>query len=83
MAIPMNRTSSSQGKKPSHQRKLLDSALGSISINLARAVGPAIAGLLIARAGVGAVFALNTATLLLYGLVVAAWRPRPGRSPVA
>jgi predicted MFS family arabinose efflux permease len=57
--------------------------LGSISINLARAVGPAIAGLLIARAGVGAVFALNTATLLLYGLVVAAWRPRPGRSPVA
>jgi MFS family permease len=59
------------------------SALGSISINLARAVGPATAGLLIARAGVGAVFALNTATLLLYGLVVAAWRPRPGRSPVA
>jgi hypothetical protein len=48
---------------------------------LARAVGPAIAGLLIARAGVGAVFALNTATLLLYGLVVAAWRPPAGAPP--
>src|SRR6202165_2774298 len=37
------------------------SALSSISINLARAAGPAIAGVVIARAGVGAVFALNTA----------------------
>jgi len=49
------------------------SALGSINVNLARAVGPAIAGVLIARIGVGAVFALNTATFLVYGLVVAAW----------
>jgi MFS family permease len=57
------------------------SALGSISINLARAVGPAIAGLLIARAGVGAVFALNTATFLAYGIVVAAWRPPTGAIP--
>ncbi len=48
------------------------SALGSINVNLARAVGPAIAGVLIARTGVGAVFALNTATFLVYGLV-AAW----------
>jgi predicted MFS family arabinose efflux permease len=31
-------------------------ALGSISINLARAIGPAIAGLLVARIGVAAVF---------------------------
>ncbi len=51
------------------------SALGSININLARAVGPAIAGVLIERAGVGAVFALNTATFLVFGLVVAAWHP--------
>ena len=54
------------------------SALGSININLARAVGPAIPGVLIARAGVGAVFALNTATFLVFGLVVAAWRPPAG-----
>ncbi len=54
------------------------SALGSININLARAVGPAIAGVLIGRAGVGAVFALNTATFLVFGLVVAAWHPPAG-----
>jgi MFS family permease len=54
------------------------SALSSISVNLARAVGPAIAGLVIAQAGVGAVFALTTATSLLYGLVVALWRPPAG-----
>ena len=45
-------------------------ALGSISVNLARAIGPAIAGLLGARIGVAAVFALNTATFLLYAVVV-------------
>jgi MFS family permease len=51
------------------------STLGSISINLARAIGPAIAGVLIARIGVGAVFAINAATFLAYGIVVAAWHP--------
>jgi MFS family permease len=54
------------------------SALGSISVNLARAVGPAIAGVLIAQLGVGAVFALNTATFLVFGLVATGWRPAPG-----
>jgi MFS family permease len=53
------------------------SALGSISINLARAIGPAIAGLLIARTGVAAVFGLNTATFAIYAIVVAA-HPRLG-----
>jgi MFS family permease len=53
-------------------------ALSSISINLARAVGPAIAGVVIARAGVGAVFALNTAMYLLFLLVLVAWRPPSG-----
>jgi MFS family permease len=60
------------------------SALGGISVNLARAIGPAIAGLLIAQVGVGAVFALNTATFLLLILVLTVWR-RPiedaGQSP--
>ena len=54
------------------------SALGSINVNLARAVGPAIAGVLIAQVGVGAVFALNAATFLVFGLVLAAWRPPAG-----
>src|SRR5579864_2023217 len=57
------------------------SALSSININLARAIGPAIAGVLIAQAGVGAVFALNTATFLVFGLVMAAWRPPAGARP--
>ena len=52
------------------------STLGSISVNLARAIGPAIAGVLIARIGVGAVFAINAATFLAYGIVVVAWHPR-------
>jgi MFS family permease/quinol monooxygenase YgiN len=50
------------------------SALGSISINLARAIGPAIAGLLIAQVGVGLVFALNTATFLFLIAVLLIWR---------
>jgi MFS family permease len=55
-------------------------ALGSISINLARAIGPAIAGLLVAQVGVPAVFALNTATFLVYAIVVAA-HPQLGGTP--
>jgi len=55
-------------------------ALSSININLARAIGPAIAGLLVAQIGVAAVFALNTATLLVYAIVVAA-HPRLGGTP--
>jgi MFS family permease len=49
-------------------------SLGSISVNISRAIGPAIAGVLISLAGVSAVFAIDTATLLFYGLVVVAWR---------
>jgi predicted MFS family arabinose efflux permease len=56
------------------------SALGSISINLARAVGPAIGGLLVARAGAAAVFGLNTATFVLYAVVLA-FHPRLGGTP--
>jgi MFS family permease len=50
------------------------SALSSISINLARAIGPAIAGLLIGGVGVGWVFALNTTTFLLLIAVLLIWR---------
>ncbi len=53
------------------------SALGSISVNLARAIGPAVAGLLIAQVGVGVVFALNTSTFLLFALVLLGWRRPP------
>jgi predicted MFS family arabinose efflux permease/quinol monooxygenase YgiN len=54
------------------------SSLGSVNINLARAIGPAIAGVLISLTGVSGVFALDAAALLLYALVVALW-PIPSR----
>jgi MFS family permease len=56
------------------------SALGSINVNLARAVGPALAGMIIAKAGVGAVFALNTATFLVFAIVVVTSRPPARKS---
>jgi MFS family permease len=51
------------------------SALGAISMNLARAVGPAIAGVLIARTGAGVVFGLNTLSFVIFALVLWRWRP--------
>jgi hypothetical protein len=56
------------------------SALGSISINLARAIGPAIGGLLVARIRSAAVFGLNTAAFVVYAVVLAFHR-RLGGAP--
>jgi MFS family permease len=53
-------------------------ALSSISINIARAAGPALAGVVIARFGVGAVFAVNVAMYLLFLGVLIVWRPPAG-----
>src|SRR3954447_6242050 len=53
------------------------SALGAISMNLARAVGPAVAGVLIAQVGPTAVFAFNTATLIAFAVVLMLWRRHP------
>jgi MFS family permease len=66
---------------PRHQLPAA-AALGGISVNLARAIGPAVAGLVIARTGVGAVFAVNTAAFLLFALVLLAWR-RPANEGAA
>src|SRR5208283_2747635 len=55
--------------------------LSSINVNLARVLGPALAGILIAAIGIGALFALNAATFLFYGLVVTVWRPSPDITP--
>jgi predicted MFS family arabinose efflux permease len=52
-------------------------ALGGINMNLARAVGPALAGVIVARMGPGVVFALNAVTFLFGIAVVFAWRPPP------
>jgi MFS family permease len=52
-------------------------ALGSIGMNLARSVGPALAGLLVAHVGVAAVFAINAATFLIFAVALFVWRRRP------
>lgn len=57
-------------------------ALSSIGVNLARAVGPAIAGLLVTRIGVGGLFALNAATLVVFALALLRTRS-PARAPAA
>ncbi|MGW7445467.1 MFS transporter [Kitasatospora sp. NPDC054795] len=61
-------------------------ALGAVNLNLARAVGPALGGLLIAVLGVGWTFAVNAASFLAILAVLATWRPgtrarvpRPGQ----
>ena len=50
-------------------------ALGAVSMNVARAVGPALAGLLITQVDVWLVFAINTATYGVLAVVVLRWAP--------
>ena len=50
------------------------SALNGIEFNFARAVGPALAGAVVAFAGVGAAFLINTVSFLGVIIVVARWR---------
>ncbi|WP_386065743.1 MFS transporter [Tahibacter sp. UC22_41] len=54
-------------------------ALGSLSMNIARATGPAIGGLIVAQAGAAAAFAINALTFL--AIVFALWRWK--RAPAA
>ena len=49
-------------------------ALGSASVNVGRAVGPAIGGILVAVAGSEAVFALNAVSFLGILVVLGTWR---------
>ncbi|MEU1090787.1 MFS transporter [Streptomyces sp. NPDC005892] len=60
-------------------------ALGAVNMNLARAVGPALGGVVVAAAGAGWVFAFNALSYLGIAAVLMLWRrpltPRPlGRS---
>jgi MFS family permease len=59
------------------------SSLGGISINVARSIGPALAGLLVAHVGVAAVFALNAVTFLVFAVVLLLWRAPADRDSVA
>jgi len=55
-------------------------ALNGIEFNLARAVGPALAGFLIAAVGVGIAFALNALSFLGVIFVIARWKRHPSKS---
>lgn len=56
------------------------SALGAISVNAARSIGPAVAGVLIARTGPALVFALNAVAFLIFAATLYRWRPGDSRS---
>lgn len=60
-------------------RTMLRSAvtLNGVSINLARAIGPALAGVIISMLGVWAAFAANALTFLAVLMVVIGWKPTP------
>ncbi|GAB2664374.1 MFS transporter [Gordonia jinhuaensis] len=53
------------------------SSLGSFTVNAARAIGPAIGGVLVAAAGPAAVFALNGVSYLAVVAALIAWRRQP------
>src|SRR5207244_3676833 len=55
-------------------------ALGGISVNVARALGPALGGLLVAALGAGWVFLLNAASFLGVVLGLARWQREVPRS---
>jgi MFS family permease len=58
------------------------SALNGIEFNLARAIGPGLAGLLIASFGVGTAFVVNALSFIGVIYVVARWK-RPHRNQIA
>jgi MFS family permease len=53
-----------------------------VSVNLARSVGPALAGLVIAYLSVPFVFALNAVSVAFFAVVLLAWRRPRGESEV-
>ncbi|MFN7954164.1 MAG: MFS transporter [bacterium] len=57
-------------------------SLGAISVNLARAVGPALGGFVVGRWGPGGAFFVNAASFLAVIVVLASWRRTPRASLV-
>jgi len=55
-------------------------SLTGVSINIARAIGPAVGGLIVAASGPWAVFFLNAASFLAIFFVVYRWQPAPRSS---
>ncbi len=56
--------------------------LGSLSLNISRAIGPALAGALIAAFGPAVCFSLNAASFLVVLLALQRWRPEKKPAPL-
>jgi len=56
--------------------------LGGVNMNLARAIGPALGGLVVALAGTAAVFAVNAASFLVTLAALATWHRRAVPDPM-
>src|SRR5437016_6629690 len=54
--------------------------LNAVAINIARAIGPALGGFIVAASGPWAVFLLNAASFVGITMVVYRWRPAPRKS---
>jgi MFS family permease len=54
--------------------------LGAAGVNIARAIGPALGGLIVAASGPWAVFLLNAASFIGIMIVVYRWQPAPRKS---
>ena len=57
-------------------------SLGGVAVDAARAIGPPIAGLLVAAAGAAAVFAINAVSFIAVIVALLAWKRTPS-APVA
>lgn len=55
-------------------------ALGSLSMNIARAIGPALGGVIVAQLGVAWAFAINALSFLGVTVVLMRWRREPASS---
>jgi MFS family permease len=55
-------------------------ALGSLSMNIARSIGPALGGLIVAQAGIAWAFAVNALSFLGVAIVLWRWRRSPASS---
>src|SRR5438552_17504720 len=55
-------------------------SLSGVSINIARAIGPSVGGLIVAAVGSGAVFFLNAGSFLAIFFAVYRWQPAPRSS---
>jgi MFS family permease/quinol monooxygenase YgiN len=64
---------------PRHELPAAVTLVG-VAINVSRAVGPALGGLLVAAAGSGVVFLLNAVSFLAVMVVIYRWQPAPQQS---